>query len=364
MGQAILECGKTVCKRLHTVFPTLLLAIAISGTAKSDTMISSGISGSEQMLPFVTMNVKEDWTLSNWDFSLLVDARSQFDDGIGDSNAKLEWHGKTKLAPNTELALDAAYGFDRERSEAIKQFHIFRGDVGLEHEFENVKVKADVGAEMRRFENTTQKGYSSLDRSVENLVESEAAVRMTLLHDAVLRPFVEAAFVERDYFKSPDRGFSGPELIGGITFAYPKLSGDFAVMFASRDAYNGKNITVVGPYVDLKWLVRDGSEISLGLGAGIEQDTSGLPDLYPYYSSRLEVLQELTPNLKFSFLLDAVFERRVTGPESELSPTVRLAWKHDNGFSVYGSAGMNYTIIENLKPTSEPMLEVGVEWAF
>jgi hypothetical protein len=364
MGRALFKYGKTVSKRLLTVFPGFLFAMAMSVAAKCDTVISSGISGGGEMLPYATINIKEDWTLPSWNFSMLVDARSQFDNGIGDATAKVEWHGDTELTPYTELALDAAYGFDRERSEAIKQFHVFRGDVGFEHEFENIKVKADVGAEMRRFENTIQEGYSSLDRSAENLVNSEAAVRVTFFRDAVLRPFIEAAFVERDYFKSPHRGFSGPEMIGGITFSYPKLSGDFGVMTASRKAYDDKYTTVVGPYIDLKWPVRAGSQISLGLGAGIEQDTSGLPDLYPYYSGRFEVLQELTPNLKLSFLLDAIDERRVTGSETELSPTITLAWTHDNGFGVYGSAGMTYTKIENLKATSEPSLEVGVKWAF
>ena len=364
MCQAFAECGKIVSRRLLTVFPTLLLAIAFIGTARSDIVMSTGFSGGEQMLPFATMNLKEDWTTSTWDFSMLVNARSQFDDGIGDAQAKAEWHGDTEVAPKTELELDIAYGFDRERTEAVKQFHIFRGDVGLEHEFENFRIKADVGAATRRFANTTQKGYSSLDRSGENLVDSESAVRVTLFQEAVFQPFVEAAFVERDYFDSPDRGFAGPELIGGVTFAYPEFTGDFAVIFASRDVYVGKNVNVVGPYVDLKWLVRSGSEISLGLGAGIEQDTSGLADLYPYYSGRFEVLQDVTPDLKMSFVLNAVVEKRITGLETELSPTVTLTWTGDNGLGVFGSAGLTYAKIESLEATSEPNFEIGLQWAF
>jgi hypothetical protein len=364
MCQAIVECGKIVSKRLPTIFPALLIAIAISSAAKSGAVFSTGISGGEQMLPFATMNITEAWKQSAWDFSMLVDARSQFAAGIGDANAKAEWHGDTDLAPQTELALDVAYNFVRERGEAIKQFHTIRGDIGLEREFESFKVKADAGAETRRFQNTTQKGYSSLNRSAENLVDSEAAIRVTVFHDALLQPFIEAAFVERDYFKSPDRGFAGPELIGGITFAYPELSGDFAVMLASRDGYEGDNVTIVGPYVDLKWQMHSGSEISLGLGAGIEQDTSGLPDLYPYYSGRFEILREVMPKLKLSFVLDAVVEHRITGCETELSPTITLAWTDVNGFGVYSSAGMTYTKIENVKATFEPGLEVGFKWAF
>jgi hypothetical protein len=364
MGQALVDCEKPVSKRLITGFSLVLFLTASSSTAKSDSMISTGFSGGEQLLPYTTLTVKNAWTFSTWNFSTLVDVRSQFDDGIGDAHAKMEWHGDTELDPRTKLELDAAYEFDRELTEVTKQFHTFRGDIGIEHKFENFKIKADVGAEMRRFEDTTQKGYSSLNRSAENLVENETAFRVTFFQEAWLQPFVEAAFVERDYFISPNRGYSGPELIGGVTFAYPKLSGDFAMMIASRDTYDGKQIGVVGPYVDLKWQVRSGSEISLGLGAGIEQDTSGLPDLYPYYSSRFEVLQDVTDNLKLSFLLDAVVEYRETGSETELSPNMKLTWNHGNGFSIFGSAGMTYTKIQNLKDTLEPSIEVGVKWAF
>jgi hypothetical protein len=364
MGQALVDCEKTVSKRLLTVFSLVLFTTAFSNIANSESMISTGISGSDQLLPFAALNVKNAWTFSAWNFSTLLDVRGQFDDGIGDAHAKTEWHGDTELDPRTKIELDAAYGFDRERTDVTKQFHVFRGDIGLQHKFENFKIKADVGAEMRYFEDTTQKGFLSLNRSAENLVDNETAVRVTLFHEAWLQPFVEAAFVERDYFMRPDRGFSGPELIGGVTFAHQKLSGDFAVMIASRDTFDGKNIAVIGPYADVKWQVRSGSEFSLGLGAGIEQDTSGLPDLYPYYSGRVELLQDITENLKLSFLLDALVEYRETGSETELSPSIKLNWNQDNGFGIFGSAGMTYTKIHNLKDTLEPNFELGVKWAF
>jgi Putative beta-barrel porin 2 len=364
MSQALVDCGKTVSKRLLTVFSLVLFATSFSSTAKSDAMISSGISGDEQLLPFASLKVKNQWAFSSWDLSTLVDVRSQFDEGIGDAHAKMEWHGDTELDPQTKLELDAAYGFVREHTEVTKQFHVFRGDIGLERKFENFKIKADIGAEVRRFEDTTQKGYLPLDRGAENLVDNETAVRVTLFHEAWLQPFVEAAFVERDYFKSPVRGFSGPELIGGVTFAYPKLSGDFAVEISSRDTYDGRNVAVIGPYVDLKWQVRSGSEFSLGLGAGIEQDTSGLQDMYPYYSGRLEVLQDVTEDLKLSLLLDAIVECRETGSETELSPSFKLTWNQDNGIGIFSSAGMTYTKIHNLNAALEPSFEVGIQWVF
>ena len=364
MGQPLVDCGKTVSKRLLSVFSLVLFATSFSSIAKSDSMISSGISGDEQLLPFASLKFKNAWAFSSWNLSTLIDVRSQIDDGIGDTHAKMEWHGDTELDPQTKLELDAAYGFIRERTEVTKQFHVFRGDIGLERKFENFKIKADIGAEMRRFEDTTQNGYSSLNRSAENLVDNETAVRLTFFHEAWLQPFVEAAFVERDYIKSPVRGFSGPELIGGVTFAYPKFSGDFAVEIASRDTYDGKNVAVIGPYVDLKWQVRNGSEFSLGLGAGIEQDTSGLQDMYPYYSGRIEVLQDVTEDLKLSLLLDAIVEYRETGSETELSPTIKLTWNQDNGIGIFSSAGMTYTKISNLNATLEPSFEVGIQLAF
>jgi hypothetical protein len=364
MSQTPVECGKTVSKRWLTVFLALLMQATFHGNAKSEIVISTGLSNNEELLPFVAVNINDAWTVSQWNLSTLMTARGQYEGGIGDAQAKLEWHGDTELSSNTELELDATYGFDRERTDAIKQFHILRGDFGIAHEFDNFKLKADVGAETQRFQDTTQKGYSPLDRTSENFLESEAAVRLTIFHEAAVQPFIEAAYIERNYFNSPDRGFAGPEFIGGVTFSHSKLSGDLAIIFASRDTSDGKTTTVVGPYVDLKWSVNNGSDVTLGMGAGIEQDTSGLADLYPYYSARLDVSHDLSTNLKLSFLVDAIAEKRVTGTEIELSPTISLAWAHDNSLGLFGSAGLSYTRIQNFKSGLETNFEMGMKWTF
>jgi Putative beta-barrel porin 2 len=332
--------------------------------AEAEVVISSGLSGGEKASPFAALRVENIWSLGGWNFSALGEGRFEYDDGLDDANAKVEWHADTGLSPKTELEIDSAYAFERERIEAIKQFHRGGADIGLEHPFDAVTLKADVGFETQIFEDTTEKGFSPLDRSRENLVDTEAALRLTFLPGSTYRPFVETAYVVRAYFKEPDRGYAGPEFIGGVTFSLPRLSGDLGVMFALRNENRGTHRHLFGPYADLKWQVLPETEISLGLGAGLDQDTSGEAELFPRYSGRLEVSQRLPRDLNLSFSFDALQENRSVAREREFSPSVTLAWSPKNGPGVYGSLGMTHSTVQGEPATTTPDFEVGVKWVW
>ena len=345
-----------------TVFSVFLFASLCIPNARSEIVISSGLSGGDEVLPYTGLRVQKSWTMAAWTMSMLGEGRADMQHGLGDALASMELHAETGLSQQTELELDAAYAFDRESGEAIKQFHTLETDIGLEHRFDGLTLKADVGVESRIFEDTTQKGFSPLDRSHEDLVDTETALRMTFFNTAQFKPFIEAAYVRRDYVLEPDRGYVGAELIGGITFSGTNLTGDAGLILLLRTANDGTHRHLVGPYVDLKWLVQPGSEVSLGLGAGLDQDTSGSAELFSRYSGRLEVLQDVTANLKLSFVLDAIHENRAVAWERELTPTLTLTWSHDQSISLYGAAGLTQNKVQGLSATTDPNFEVGMKW--
>jgi hypothetical protein len=357
-------CLGTVSKRLLTVLSALAFSLFSTTTARSEIVISGGLSGGEEVLPFTGLRLEKSWTAAAWKMSVLGEGRAEMEEGLGDALANMEWHAETGLSPQTELELDAAYAFDRESGEAIKQFHTWGTDVGLEHRFDGLTLKADLGFESQLFENTIQKGFNSLDRSHEDLVDTEAALRLTFLNTAQFRPFVEAAYVRRDYVLESDRGYAGGELIGGVTFAQPNLTGDVGLILLLRTANDGTQSHLVGPYVDLKWLVQRGSEVSLGLGAGLDQDTSGAAELFPRYSGRLEVLQDVTSQVKLSFVVEAIHENRALAWERELAPKLTLTWSSGQGIDLYAAAGLTHNKIQGLPATVDPNFEVGMKWTW
>jgi Putative beta-barrel porin 2 len=354
----------TVSKRLLTVLLACLFASLYIPTARSEVVISGGLSGGDEVLPFIGVRVDKSWTVAAWKMSMLGEGRAEKQHGLGDALVKIEWHAETGLSQQTELELDADYAFDRDRGEAVKQFHTLGADIGLEHRFDGLTLKSDVGVESQLFEDTTQKGFRPLDRSHEDLLDTEAALRLTFLNTAQFRPFVEAAYVRRDYLLQPDRGYVGPELIGGVTFSGFNLTGDAGLILLLRTANDGTQRHLVGPYVDLKWHVQPGSEVSLGLGAGLDQDTSGPAELFSRYSGRLEILQDVTSNLKLSFVMDAIHENRAEAWERELTPTLTLTRSSGQGTSLYGAAGLTLNKIEGLPSTTDPNFEVGMKWTW
>jgi hypothetical protein len=352
----------TVSGQLLTVLAVCVFAYMGFAPANSQIAVSNGVSGGDVLTPFIGVQLKKDWTLGAWNVSVLGDGRAEKEQGLGDAEANVEWHADTALSPQTELELDAAYAFDRERGEAVKQFHKLGADVGVKHRFDDVTLKADVGFESQLFEDTTQAGYSPLDRSHEDYTDSEAALRLTFLNSAQVKPFIEAAYVQRDYLLDPDRGYVGPELVGGVSFFRQNLTGDAGVMLLLRTANDGKHSRLVGPYVDLKWLMQPGSEISLGVGAGLDQDTSGSAELFSRYSGRLEIQQDITHTLALSVALDVIHENHSFVWERELTPNLTLTWTPEQGINLYGSVGLTHTKTQGEPAEVDPSIEIGLKW--
>ena len=353
-----------VSRSLLTAFALLASFIFASPKASADIIAGAGVSGAEALRPFNSLSITQSWERSGWDFSFEGNGRIQTDSGLGDAIFNSEGHAETALSIATLLELDAAYGFDRERTRSIKQEHSFGADVGLRHVFQKLTVKADAGFESFFHRDTTQPGFRPIDRAGEDFTEAEAALRVTFSEFKSVMPFLEAAYVRRDYFKNPGREFDGPEFVAGVTFAVQHFSGDFGAIYALRSSALIDTTHALGPYVDLKWKPYDKTDISLAMSAGIDQDTTGLANLYPYYSARLEVTQALTENLTMSAVLDTVLEDRVTGRETEINPTIKLAWSGENGFGLHASAGLTHTRIEGEDSTTEPSFELGMSWTW
>jgi hypothetical protein len=258
-----------VSKRLRILLRSFVLAMVLSTTAKSDSLLSAGFSGGDKALPYVALNVNDAWAISQWRGTALYDLRLQNDDGFGDAQVKTEWHGETNLRADTLVEIDAAYGFERDKEDAIKRTHKVGLDFGLARQLDDSTLKFDVGLESKIHQDTTQKGFSSLDRSAEDFIDGEAAVRYTLFNNATLKPFLEVALLQRDYLEKSRRAFRGAEGVGGVTLAGKNLTGDIALIVTYQNTRTGGGALAIGPNVDVKWKASDATEISLALVAAL-----------------------------------------------------------------------------------------------
>ncbi len=359
--------GKTLqliaSAKVLAIFCVGLLPLVSSHLALAENSVSAGVAVGDELVPFLALKSELDWKASQWNQKSTLEGRIERDDGIGDANFAPTWHGDTLLSPTTKFELDASYAFDRERAESIKQFHVLGGDVGLEQKFNDFVLKTDAGLEASIYQNTKQSGFPSLDRSREDHFNSEISARLTYTNNTNFHPFAELAYFDRDYFINTNRDFHGPELIIGATLANQSITGDIGVFMGARKSDRGENETVIGPYLDLS-TTRGKTTITFAASAGIEQDTSGSRDLYPFYSTRLEIAQKLRDDLTLSLVVDGVIEDRVPNRETEIIPLAKLEWAQAKGLGLYGTAGFTYTKIEGQASSTDPSFEIGVKWHF
>jgi Putative beta-barrel porin 2 len=341
-----------------------LLPVLTATPSHAETSVRIGLSGDQILRPFIAFDFADSGAIEGWNLSTDVQSHIEGHDGIGDSSLNANWHADTLMAPNTSFSVDAAYGFDHDFGDAIKQYHIIGGDVGVTHKFESFTLKADAGFEARLHEDTIEDGFAPLDRKFEDFAASEFSLRGIWETAGYIRPFVEIAHVGRDYLFHSNRDFAGAEIVAGISIAGPSLSGDAGVIYATRGRADTGAVYVIGPYLDLKWLSRDDIAFSLSASAGIDQDTAGPPDLFPYYSLRVEVVHDIADALTMSLALDAILEDRSSGHEIEISPEIKLIWNHGSGFGTFASASLTHEKTEGQPPTTVPGFEFGISWTW
>lgn len=350
--------GAAVRCLLFTAASTFLFGVS---SATADTNLTSGISGSDVLRPYVTLGLDEKWSISDWIMSALLDGRVQYDHGIGDVLFTAEGHAERQISRLTVMEIDISYDFEREKIAAIKHEHGFGADLGLEQKFDGISLKADLGLDAAIFENTTEKGFSSLDRNREENIEFESSLRLTGNNDPLLNPFVEVAFVGREYLINTRRDFAGLDVIFGATFSHKNLTGDVGFFWGTRDGKDFGSAGVIGPQIDLDWTIDDSTKLSFAMGAGIEQDLPGSADLFQIHSMRAEASRLVSDSLKLTLAFEALHENRTRANELELKPELRFDWTSASGAGVFGSADVTYEKINDTKATWEPHVDVGVK---
>ena len=342
----------------------LVCAILLVGgrPAQADVTLRSGVSGASALYPFAAYKLEQDWTIQPWAFALKLDGRIQQQDGVGDASSTAEWHAEHEFANATVMEFDLLHEYDREKDDSIEQSHTLGADIGLEHRFAAFTAKADFGVLGRIHADTTQTGFAALDRRDEDFLEREAALRLTANPASPWKPFVETAWLRRNYAVDTDRDFCGPDLILGVTAETSTLKGDAGLLLATRKAEGLAASTMIGPYVDLKWMPQPATELALDLSSGLDQDTTGDAKSFAFYEATFTATQAITEQLKVSAVLEATLEKRRTGHETEFTPTLKLDWTNETGLGTFASVGFTYSKTEGSPSEIAPSFEAGLKW--
>jgi hypothetical protein len=138
-------------------------------------------------------------------------------------------------------------------------------------------------------------------------VDSEVAIRIVQERGQV-RPFVELAYVSRDYLDNEDRNFSGPEFIAGIELALATVTGQVGAIVAERTEADGDDRWLLGPYLEVTWKPAEGTELLFALASGFEQESIGSSDVYEVLSGTIELQQDISDTIATTATLEVAIE--------------------------------------------------------
>jgi Putative beta-barrel porin 2 len=333
------------------------------GLAFAKLMIETGVNVSEKTKPYVGLRCDADSRFHDWTSTLAIDAKIEPQRTIGDASAKIEWHAETTTPLFTLIELDGFHDYVREADSSIEQYHDLGFDAGTKRDFGDWSLKADVGIFGRLHQDTLRPGFSALDRRKEDFTESDLALRATFLESRSVHPFVEVASLRRDYMIDTGRDFSGADFIFGLEFANSRFKGEAGVFLGARDRNGASAVTVIGPTLDLKWFPRQGTEVGLDVTTGLEQETTGIADIYAFYEAEFSIKQSLGEALWLSALISSSLEKHRDSEEFEFEPGVKIEWAVSETLRVFGIAGVSYLAIEDADSSWSPTTTIGVKWS-
>ena len=237
----------------------------------------------------------------------LGDAGNRLGDATNTATATAEWQQDAA----TVLSLEASYYVDRDydpdfapRFAAIDTEHEISGTIGWEHVANDVRLRLDAGAAVSLKQDLERIGFSSFDRGNRNFIEPELAAGVTFNMKSDIRPFAELAVGSRTYLEGRDdlgrnRNYQGMEILAGVEFAKPSLTGELGAILVLRDHAEAgvKDRMMLGPFINLIWKPGEKTELRFAANGSLEQEASGSVESYPVYTVQWAAKQILTENI-------------------------------------------------------------------
>lgn len=300
------------------------------------------------------------------------------DGSWGESTADESVSYEAQLGEDMLLTLDATYGYERLLDENVagaqlaSDDHTLEGSVGLEWDAESLSFKFDIGAQAELHSQTLRDDGMRFDRSRQDYIEPEVALRIAAGDEDDWQPFIELAYVARSYFSDTSltgvhRHMAGPEFIAGIQKDGKFIDGQLAAILLVRDyAEQGvQSPPVIGPYVDVTIKPNDRTEIIFAAAAQIDQETTGDIRGNPFYSSKLDISYKASEDVKLLGAASFEFEDEPgRGGKITVTPEFKLTWQYSPSIALIAGAGVSWEKSEGDATETSATLQAGwsVKW--
>lgn len=211
------------------------------------------------------------------------------------------------------------------------------------HDFGGIDGQVKLGLTRRTFGDVELNGGGSEDNSDRNYNEAEVALRAGLNSGAVVRPYVEAAYVPRFHDKSSDRNGNrrnsqGLRVAAGVTFDDDIWSGDVAATLELRRFEDDSlgSAALPGVVANVTWRPTDLTRFEFSSGASIGETIAANQSSTQNWNAAVTMTHALRDNVDLIAGSGLALERYAGNSDVTTTALLGANWTM-NPFLVWGA---------------------------
>ena len=230
--------------------------------------------------------------------------------------------------------------------------HLINTVAALIHDFGPLETRVKAGLGGKLYDDVELSDGGSEDNADRDYATPSLSLRATYIDPPVIKPYLQAAYEPRHYFRKKDRnglrrsseGLSANA--GAVIDGAPFWSGDLAVTYLWRDYEDAtlESNDAFGLTGSLSWRPQELTEIVLAFGTSLDDSGSATSSSNRNWTGRIDVTHGIRENADMLAGAGIEIEETELGDDITYDANLGLAWKL--GPSLAWTAGYDVTWLD------------------
>jgi hypothetical protein len=308
------------------------------------------------------LRFESDWVRHYWTGEAHYEGVRYLDhEDLNSHQADLFSKFRLDIRRDTRAEFDGAYDLDQTglaNSEipatavGYRTEHRLRAAAALIHDFGPIETRFKAGSGLKLYEDVKLSGGGKEDNADRDYANPSLSLRTTYTDPPVFKPYLQAAYEPRHYFRKRDRhglqrSSQGMAASAGVVFDRgPFWSGDIAATYLWRDYEDAalKNNSVFGLTGSLTWSPDELTRITLATETSLVDAISTTSSSNRDWVGRIDMTRELRDNVALLAGAGVEIEETEIGDDVTYDANLGLAWKL--GPSLAWTAGYDVTWLD------------------
>ncbi len=339
-------------------YPSLTVGPVFSSNVRQDPSNKSATGA--RVKP--SLRFESDWVRHSWTGEAHYDGISYLDqEDINSHEADVFTRLRLDIRRHTRAEFEAGYNLDQsgladsevpDTAVGYRTEHRIATAASLIHDFGAVETRAKASAGGKIYDDVELSGGGTEDNADRNYASPALSLRATYTDPPVFKPYLQAAYEPRYYFRKRDRNglrrsSQGWAASAGVVIDRgPLWSGDLAATYLWRD-YEDEALesdSAFGLTGSLTWRPEELTEIVLTFGTSLEDAISTTSASNRNWTGRIDIAHGLRENIDLLGGAGVEIEETEAGDDVTYDANLGLAWKL--GPSLAWTAGYDVTWLD------------------